>query len=56
LMSHIHLSTPGAVRNGARRPRRIGPKGDTLVAVPTAEQFTLVAALSGHVPGDSINR
>ena len=56
MMSNIHLSTPDAVRNGARRPRLIGPKGDTLVAVPTAEQFTLVAALSGHEPGDSINR
>ena len=55
-MSTIHLFNPGAVRNGVRFPHRIGPTGDALVAVPTAEQFTLVAALSGHVPGDSINR
>jgi hypothetical protein len=55
-MSTIHLSITGAVRNGVRCPRRSGPSGDASVAVQAAERVTLVAALSGHVPGDSTNR
>ena len=55
-MSTIHLFNPGAVRNGVRFRHRVGPTRDASVAVRAAERFTLVAALSGHVPGDSINR
>jgi len=56
MMSTIHLSTPGVVRSDVLGAGQIGPMSKNLVSVRAAERFTWVAALSGHEPGDSINR